>query len=325
MKIRKTIGFLISMKENENRRALIPADLDHVKNTDYLYFEKGYGDILGYSDDDYREMGANVSDREVMYEQNIICNPKGPEQEELKFFNEGQMLFGWIHAVQGREITNFLVEKKMNAIAWEEMFDKGRHVFWRNNELAGEAGVLHAFLNYGRVPYECSVAVIGRGNCARGAIRALERMGAKLTMYDRKAVQNLRDELRRYDVIVNAVLWDVFRKDRLIYREDLKRMKEGAMIVDISCNERLEIETSHATTIDDPVYYVEGILHYVVDHIASLFWKTATESISKEIKNYVDDLIEDNNNTVLEKATIIKHGRILDEKITRFQKRQSKN
>lgn len=317
----KTIGFLINKKENESRRALIPPDLEHVKNTHHLYFEKGYGDVVGYSDGDYREMEANVADREVIYEQDIICDPKVPESEERKFFNKGQTIFGWIHAIQGREITDFLLEKKMSAIAWEEMFDKGRHVFWRNNELAGEAGVLHALLYYGRVPYECLVAVIGRGNCGRGAIRVLKKMGAKVTVYDRKKVQNLKDELRRYDVIVNAVLWDVFRKDRLIYREDLKGMKERAMIVDISCNDRLEIETSHPTTIEDPVYYVDGIIHYAVDHTASLFWKTATESISKEIKNYVDDLVEENDNTVLERATIIKYGKILDEKTKRFQGR----
>lgn len=317
----KTIGFVISRKENELRRALVPTDLSKIKHLHNLYFEKGYGEILGYSDEDYRKMGVNIIEREIVYEQDIICNPKAPEPEEQKLFHKGQTPFGWIHAVQGREITDFLIDKKMSAIAWEEMFEKGRHVFWRNNELAGEAGVIHAFLYYGRLPYECSVAVIGKGNTARGAIRVLEKMGAKITIYDRKTVLFLRDELEKYDVIVNAVLWDVFRKDRLIYKEDLKKMKKGAMIIDISCDEEMEIETSHATTFKDPVYSVDGIIHYVVDHTASLFWKTATESISKEIKKYVDDLIEGNDNEVLKNATIIKNGKILDEKITKFQNR----
>lgn len=315
----KTIGFLICKKENEKRRALVPSDLENVKNAENLYFERGYGEILGHSDDDYKEMGVNVSDREVIYKQEVICNPKVPEPEERKFFNEGQTLFGWIHAVQEKEITDFLLEKKMTAIAWEEMFENGRHVFWRNNEIAGEAGVLHAFLYYGRPPYECSVAVIGRGNCARGAIRVLEKLGAQVTVYDRKTVHYLRNEIGKYDVIVNAVLWDIFRKDRLIYHEDLKRMEKGAMIIDISCDEGLEIETSRATTIEDPTYYANGILHYVVDHTASLFWKTATESISKEVKRYIDDLVEENDNAVLKNATIIKNGKIVDEKIRKLQ------
>jgi N5-(carboxyethyl)ornithine synthase len=90
-------------------------------------------------------------------------------------------------------------------------------------------------------------------------------------------------------------------------------MKKGAMIIDISCVEEMEIETSYPTTIKNPVYYVEGILHYAVDHTASLFLRTATESISKEIKNYVDDLVKENYNEVLEKATIIKNGKIIDD------------
>jgi N5-(carboxyethyl)ornithine synthase len=209
----------------------------------------------------------------------------------------------------------------MTAIAWEELYEGGRHVFWRNNELAGEAGVLHAFLNYGRIPSACSNAVIGRGNTARGAIRILERMGGEVVVYDRKTISLLREELGSYDVIVNCVLWDVFRKDKLIYRNDLKNMKIGAMIIDITCNNGLEIETTHPTTIDKPAYYAEGILHYAVDHTAALFHKTASESISTEIKKYVDDLIEGNNNEVLTKGTIIKNGKIIDENIVKYQER----
>lgn len=317
----KTIGFIISRKENELRKALIPTDLSKIKQVHNLYFERGYGEILGYSDEDYRKMGANIVNREIVYKQDIICNPKAPEPVEQKLFHKGQTLFGWIHAVQGRKVTDFLLGMKMTAIAWEEMFENGRHVFWRNNEIAGEAGVLHAFLYYGRLPYECSIAVIGRGNTARGVIRVLEKMGANVTVYDRKTVLFLRNEFEKYDVIVNAVLWDVFRKDRLIYKEDLKKMKKGAMIIDISCDEEMEIETSHATTLKDPVYSVDGIIHYVVDHTASLFWKTATESISKEIKKYLDDLVEGSYNNILRNATIIENGKILDEKITKFQNR----
>jgi N5-(carboxyethyl)ornithine synthase len=317
----KTIGFAISKMENERRRALIPPDLNNVEHVDHLYFETDYGEVLGYSDQDYLEMGVHVVKREIVYEQDIICNPKAPEPGEREFFKEGQTLFSWIHAVQGKEITDFLLGKKMTGIAWEEMYKNSRHIFWRNNEIAGEAAILHAFLCYGRAPYECLVAVVGRGNCARGAIRVLEKMGAKIIVYDRKTVQNLRDELDRYDVVVNAVLWDLFRKDHLIYREDLRNMKKGAMIIDISCDPGLGIESSSATTIENPVYIEEGILHYAVDHTPTLLWKTATGAISKEVKKYIDDLVEENDNEVLKNATIIKDGIILDEKIIKFQER----
>jgi len=318
----KTIGFLINKKENEKRRALIPDDLENIRNVSYLYFENGYGEILGYPDEDYHKMGANIVDREIIYKQDIICNIHAPEPVEQTLFYKGKIFFGFIDAVQGRKITDFLINMEMTVITWGKMLENGRPVLWRNNEIAGEAGVFHAFSYYGRLPYECSVAVIGKGNAGSAAIKLLKKMGADVTVYNRKTVLLLRNELGRYDVIVNTVLWDVFRKDRLIYREDLKKMKKGALIIDISSNKELEIETSHPTTIDNPVYSVDGILHYVVDHTPTIFWKTATESISREIIKYIDDLVEENYNETLENATIIKDGKILDEEIIKFQKRQ---
>ncbi len=318
----KTMGFLISKKENEKRRALTPNGLVNVRNVSYLYFEKGYGEILGYSDEDYHKMGANIVNRERIFKQDIICNIHAPEPVEQTLFYKGKIFFGFIDAVQGRKITDFFLDMKMTAISWGKMVDNGRFVFWRNNEIAGEAGVFHAFSYYGKLPYECSVAVIGKGNAGSAVVKLLEKMGADVTIYDRKTILSLRNELGKYDIIVNTVLWDVFRKDRLIYRRDLKKMKKGAMIIDISSNKELEIETSHPTTIANPVYSVDGILHYVVDHTPTIFWKTATESISKEIIKYIDDLVEENDNKVLKDATIIKDGKILDEKIIKFQKRQ---
>ncbi len=317
----KTIGFTKSRKNHEQRRALLPFDLANVKHVSKLYFETGYGDILGYSDNDYLNMGVNVVGSDVAYKQDIVCTLKAPEKKEHKLFSEGQTLFCWIHAVQGRNITNFLLNYKMTGIAWEKMFENGRHVFWRNNELAGEAAVCHAFLQYGLPPYECCVAVVGNGNTARGAVRILEKMGASTRIYDSSTVASLRSDLHLYNVIINCVLWDVFRKDRIIYREDLKRMKTGSMIIDVSCDENLEIETSRVTTMDKPIYFIDGVLHYAIDHTATLFWKSASISISQEIRRYIDDLVEENANEVLNKATIVKDGIILDQDIIKYQNR----
>ena len=76
-------------------------------------------------------------------------------------------------------------------------------------------------------------------------------------------------------------------------------MKKGAMIIDISCDAHGGIETSEATTIDHPTYEVEGILHYVVDHTPSLFYKTASQGISEEVGKYLDDLCERKENPIL--------------------------
>ncbi len=313
------IGFPVPKKEDEGRRALLPKDINGLNVASQLIFENNYANVLGYSDEDYLRCGAVVADREAVCQCPIICNPKPLTTDE--YFQPGKTFFGWIHAVQGRQITDLLVNNKMTAVAWEEMFEDGRHVFWRNNEISGEAAVSHAFLQWGRLPYQANVAVIGQGNVARGAIRALERFGCNVTIYNRKTSALLRKEIGLYDVIVNAVLWDVFRSDHLVYEQDLAKMKKGGLIIDISCDEKMGIETSHPTTISDPVYWYNGILHYAVDHTPTLYYKSSSEAISKEVARFVDCLAKGFENEAIKKATIINQGTIIDQKISRFQNR----
>lgn len=316
----KTVGFPISHKENENRRAVIPTDILKINHPEAMFFEAGYGDIVGFSDSDYESMGANVCSRELALKQNIVCDPKIGDAEYLDDLSS-QTIFGWVHAVQNREITDKLINNNLTAYAWEDMFEKGRHIFWRNNELAGEAAIMHAFQCYGRMPYETRVAVIGRGNTARGAIRVLNMLGADVMQYDRKTESLLRCEIGLYDVIVNCILWDTSRNDHIIYRSDLKNMKRNAMIIDVSCDRNGGVETSIPTTFEAPTYLVDGIMHYVVDHTPSLFYKTFTADNSKTIAPYIDMLINENTNAVLNDALIIKDGVIIDKRIKQFQKR----
>lgn len=320
--MKNRIGFVISGKENEKRRAILPKHLATVTNKDHILIERGYGAVLGICDARYQEAGARVVDKEEAYSAEIICNPKNPLKNEYDFYHTGQTLFGWIHAVQGRQIVDFLLERSMTAIAWEDMFyPDSHHVFWRNNEIAGEAAVLHALQYVGLLPEKLNVAVVGKGNTARGAVRVLDRLGARVTVYDRKRAPYLRNEIWHYDVVVNAVMWDVFRTDHIIYREDLMKMKHGAIIIDISCDESMGIETSHPTTINDPVYEIDGVLHYAVDHTPTIFFSSASESISQEVSTFLDDLICKSKNPILESATIIANGCIIDERIIQYQNR----
>jgi N5-(carboxyethyl)ornithine synthase len=313
------LGFPIPTKENERRRALLPTELAPLRNRAQLVFEAGYGAPLGIPDSAYRSAGARVADRGTVCALPAICIPKPMLEDE--YYGAGKLLFGWIHAVQGRSMTDLLLTHRMTAIAWEDMMEGGRHSFWRNNELSGEAAIYHAFLQWGRVPDNHTVAVIGRGNVARGALRVLERSGCNVTVYDRKTVGLLRQEIERYDVVVNAVLWDVFRQDHLLYAEDLDRMAPGSLIIDISCDDHMGIESSHSTTISDPIYWERGIMHYVVDHTPALCYRSASESISLVVARFLDDLLEGRPHPVLDAATVIRDGAILDERIIRFQAR----
>lgn len=313
------VGFPISHKENELRRALLPDDVRAIAHPGNLIFEAGYGVPIGFDDESYINSGAKIGSRDEVLSCDIICDPKIGDADYLDSLCN-QTIFGWVHAVLNRDITDKLIAGKLTAYAWEEMYEDGRHVFWRNNEIAGEAAIAHAYMIHGVFPYSTKVAVLGRGNIARGAIRALYSMGADVRQYDRHSETLLRKELPEYDVVVNAILWDKLRKDHIIYKEDLQRMKRGAMIIDISCDRAGAIETSVPTTIAEPSYCVDGVRHYVVDHTPALFYKSTSEAISHVLPKYLDGLIE-NRWCGNPKALIIQNGQIVDQTINDFQHR----
>ena len=317
----KTIGFPISRKENEKRRAIVPEYIKQMQYPGQLYFEFGYGEVLGVSDQEYLDLGCHMCSLYDCLKCDVICDPKVGDADYLDELRPGQTIFGWVHATQNREITDVLIQNGLTVYAWEKMYDRERHVFWQNNELAGEAAVIHAFQCFGWLPYKKNVAVIGRGNTARGAVRMLNMLGANVVQYDRRTEQLLRDELGEYDVVINCILWDVMRKDHVIYRRDLARMKKGAMIIDVSCDRSGGIETCIPTTIEDPVYTVDGIMHYAVDHTPALFHKTFTYNNSQVVSTYLDQLVVDAPGKVLKGSLIIVNGLIVDQEIISYQKR----
>lgn len=317
----KTVGFPVSWKENEKRRAILPEDAARFTHPECLYFENGYGEVLGIADAEYEKLGCRIVSREGVLRQDIICDPKIGDADYLGTLEYGRIIFGWIHATQNRDITDKILDRKLTAYAWENMYNKGRHLFWRNNELAGEAAVIHGFQCYGKMPYETKAAVLGRGNTARGAIKVLNMLGAKVMQYDRRTEELFCEELGSYDVVVNCILWDVMRKDHLIYRTDLKRMKKNALIIDVSCDRGGGIETCIPTTIENPTYEVEGVLHYAVDHTPALFHKTFTKNNSELITPYLQQLMEEKCGETLVNSLIIEDGRIIDKSIIQFQNR----
>jgi N5-(carboxyethyl)ornithine synthase len=321
--MKNKIGFVIPKKENEYRRALLPNLIfNKAINTSMIYIEENYGLPFGIPDEDYLKLGINILNREKIFEIcEIICDPKIGSTMDKDLFHKGQIGFGWFHAVQGIEITDLCIEKKLTAIAWEEMFDRNRHIFWENNYIAGKASAIDVMRFLGKTFDDLNIAMLGRGNTALGALEILNKFSANVKVYSRNTIELFKEEISDFDVIFNCVLWDPTRTDRILYKDDIKKMKKGAAIVDISCNHRLEIETSYPTTIENPIYYEEGILHYAVDHTPTLLYKDASCAISKCVLQYLNYLIDNNFNSVLENSIIIRDGIIIDRRITDFQKR----
>lgn len=315
----KTMGLLISHKNNEQRRAILPEQVRLLKHPGQLYFEAGYGASVDISDKHYLEAGAHIVSRDEAMKCDIITDVKLGDADYLDQLEDGKILLGWAHAAQGTTFTDKCIEKSFTVIAWEEIFEHGRYIFYRNREVAGEAAVLQAFTHYGKMPYECRVAIIGNGQTAKGALRILNGLGATVDVYGRKLEKLFQQNIGEYDVIVNCVMWDISRTDHLIAKDDLKRLKPHAMIVDVSCDPHLGIETSHPTTISDPVYMVDGVIHYAVDNTPAMFPLTVTKVLSDGNARIFDHVIEENLTTELDTAMVIENGHIRNRNIWNFR------
>jgi alanine dehydrogenase len=192
-----------SSKENEFRLPIHPQHFDRIDADlrERMFLEHGYGERYGVSDDHLAALVAGMRSRaEIIAASDIVLLPK-PTLDDVTSLREGQVLWGWPHAVQDPQLTQISIDKRLTLIAWEAMnhwTPSGTfvvHVFHMNNELAGYSSVLHALTlsgstgHYGR---HLTAVVIGFGNTARGAVTALHALGVHevtvLTMRDVTAV-----------------------------------------------------------------------------------------------------------------------------------------
>jgi len=316
------MGFLISHKNNEKRRALLPEDISVVKNKDALFFEEGYGLSIGIDDGEYISAGVNMRSREEILKCEILVDVKLGDADYLHLLDKGKILVGWAHAVQQVDFTSAVLNGDHTVIAWEEMDEGGKNLFYRNREVAGEAAVLHGFRYCGKMPYDAKVCILGNGQTAKGCMRILHGLGADVDVFPRKHEHLFREKMTQYDVVVNCVMWDTNRTDRIIYKSDLPKFKKGTLILDVSCDPYLEIETSHPTTIDDPVYEVDGVIHYAVDNTPAMFSRTVTKIISVVYKNFIDEIFSGKYSELVRNAVVIENGHILYENIRLFRERR---
>jgi alanine dehydrogenase len=184
-----TLGVVAtSRKPDERRQAIHPAHLERI-DADLrarMFFERGYGDALGSSDEEIEPLVGGMRSRDELFARcDVLLLPK-PLPADLETLRPGQVVWGWPHCVQDREMTQLAIDRRVTLIAWEAMnhwTHDGHfnvHVFHKNNELAGYCSVLHALQlvgssgDYGR---RLRAAVISYGATARGAVRGLSALG----------------------------------------------------------------------------------------------------------------------------------------------------
>ena len=315
----KTMGFVVSHKSGEKRRAVLPRDLGRVRGCSRLLFETGYGLPLGISDAEYARCGCRIVPREEALACDIVTDVKLGDADYLPRLAPGWTLFGWAHAAQDVAFTDAVCAGGHTVAAWENLYESGRYVFYRNREIAGEAAVLHGLPYSGKAPYDAKAAVIGNGMTAKGALRILHGLGARVDVYGRKLEPLFHERMFDYDVLVNCVFWNVSRTDHLISKEDVARMKPGTLIIDVSCDPHLGVETSHPTSIANPVYTVDGVIHYAVDNTPALFAKTASGELSACVAPYLDALLDGGWPESLKETVVIRGGAVESDEVRRFR------
>jgi len=311
------IGIVKEIKPSEYRVAAIPAGVrELVRNGHEVIIEHDAGIGSGFTDEMYEKAGARIVDKaeEVWTSVDMIYKVKEIFPEEFKYLREDLIILTYIHSNAHLEQTKALMESKCISIAYEDISDdKGQWpLLSPMSELAGKGGFLAALhfsqtINGGTgklLANVCGVetpviTIIGCGNSGFGACELAAAFGNKVNVLDinydammeaKKRLpknvtfmfsnrENLVECMKTSDVIINCVLWPKTRKDHLIYREDLKLMKKGAMIIDVACDEGGAIETCHSTCHSDPIYYVDGVMHYCVDNIPSAFAQTASTTL----------------------------------------------
>lgn len=360
-----------SLKENEKRVPIHPEHLMRIpeKLRKQITFEEGYGIRFGIDDNTLARLSSGrVAFRdEILNDFDSVLIPK-PSASDLSEIRKGTVVWGWPHCVQQKEITQISIDRKLTLIAWEEMFswsktgDKSMHTFYKNNELAGYAGVNHALSLTGICGFygkPLKAVVISFGSVSRGAIYALQGQGFKdITVLTGRPSNEVKDQipgmtfkqmkndgsgnmlvvqpdgstrplievLAGVQIIVNGVLQDSDHPKMFVPAGDADKLMKGTLIIDISCDEGMGFWCAKPTSFESPMFEVDGKYYYAVDHSPSYYWNSASWEISEALLPFLPVVMGGANawdkNITISKSIEIREGVIQNPKILSFQNRE---
>ncbi len=319
-------GIPREVRELEMRVGMTPAGvlaLTQAGHTVYVEREAGLG--AGFQDDDYRHSGAQIvyNAEEVYGRSDIIAKIARPTSKEHAFFQPHQTIFSFLHlAVASPDLLQALTEHEITAVAYEMIAtpDDQHPVLIPASEIAGRMAPLIAGqllrsdqnglgILLGGIPGvpPAAVVIIGAGVLGINAARAFVGLGAEVVMLDndvhalRQAEQqlmgrvttmfansfNLQHATQFADVLIGAVFIPGHRAPIVISRPMVQQMRPGSVIIDFSIDEGGCVATSRPTTLRDPIYRVENIIHHCVPNVTSAFARTTSYAITNAALPYL--------------------------------------
>ena len=318
------VGVPKEIKNNECRVGMTPAGVaELVKRGHTVFVQNTAGTGSGFADEMYAEAGAVIlPDMESVYrEAEMIVKVKEPIEPEYSLVREGQVVFTYFHFACERELTEAMMRSKAVCIAYEtvQLADGTLPLLVPMSEVAGRMATINGayYLQKskgGKGKLICGVPgvkparvlVLGGGIVGQAAARVAAGMGADVTIADislpllrrlndvmppnvntlYSSQHNIRRELRDVDIVIGSVLIRGDKAPHLITRDMLKLMEPGTVLVDVAIDQGGCFETSHPTTHSDPVYEIDGIIHYAVANIPGAVPNTSTVALTDATLKY---------------------------------------
>lgn len=322
------IGTVKEIKIMEGRVGLTPFGANTlIKNGHTVIVEKDAGINSGFPDEEYVKAGAKIlkTAEEVYKKAEMIIKVKEPQKAEFKYYRPGLILYTYLHLAAEPEVTKMLLEKKVTGIAYEtvELGNGALPLLIPMSEVAGRMAVQVGawFLQrpnggegklLGGVPgvMPGNVVVLGTGAVGINAAKMAAGLGANVTIFGRNlnSLRYLDDVFMgrihtafshpmaiekasmEADLIVSGVLVTGAKAPKLVTRKMLKKMKKGSVIVDVSIDQGGSTETSRPTSHKDPVYEVDGVIHYCVTNMPGAVPHTSTLALTNATLKYAIDL-----------------------------------
>jgi alanine dehydrogenase len=319
------VGVPKEIKDQEYRVSVTPDGVRALRQAGHaVWIEPSAGIGSGYSDEDYRTAGATIAEskEQLFQEAAIIVKVKEPLLSECRFFRPGQTLFTYLHLASLPDLTKTLLETAITAIAYETIEAKNGSLPMLRpmSEIAGRMSVQigarylektqggRGLLLAGVPGVESGkVVVLGAGVVGTAATRIAVGMGAQVTVINldldrlqaldelyggrivtRASTQTAIDEsVMDADLVIGAVLVPGARAPKLVSCELAARMKPGAVVVDVAVDQGGCFETTKPTTHSDPVYLVNGVLHYCVPNMPGIVPRTSTAALTNVTLPYL--------------------------------------
>lgn len=326
------IGIPRESKPGERRVVLGPGEVAALAHEGHeLRVERGAGNGIGVGDAAYAAAGARLVSREDAWSADLVVKVKEVQPQELGCVTEGPLLFGFQHLAGEPEATRALANRGASAIAFELVRDAhgGFPLLAPMSVIAGRMAIERAQHILGRRPG--NVLVLGAGHAGIAAAQAALARGAKVALLTRTpasrdaARQSLGDaidcglaapeeiELRAIeaDVVVGAVFIPGTPTPKLVPRSLVRRMKRGAVIVDVSIDAGGVAETSRATTHETPTFIEEGVIHYCVANIPAADPVASAAALAQAVLPFVRRLASQGIEAALAADPVLRSGLLL--------------